>query len=215
MTKKAIFFDCDGTLLNTLEDIHNALNLTLAKLHIEQVTLAQTRSYVGNGLRNLMRNALGKEDVDDALQVFHQFYSAGLIDKTYPYEGVVAMIDELKAQGFILGMISNKTDSYIQRLAHHFFAHKLDVVIGEREHCPRKPDVAMMQIACEQVNVTFDEVIFIGDSLVDAQFIQACHVSGGLFTYGFEAKSDLVNTGLPCFDNVKECFAWISSHISH
>lgn len=215
MTKKAIFFDCDGTLLNTLEDIHDALNLTLLELGIPEATIVQTKSYVGNGLHNLMRNALGQVNVDEALMIFHRHYSAGLINKTFPYEGILALIDDLKASGLIVGMISNKTDSYIQRIAQHFFNTKLDVVIGERDGCLRKPDVAMMTMACEQVNVALDEVIFIGDSLVDAQFITTCNVVGGLFTHGFEAKADLMKTGLPCFENVAQCREWLSSHISH
>ena len=214
MTKKAIFFDCDGTLLNTLEDIHAALNMTLTDLGYPSVTLAQTQTYVGNGLKNLIRNALGQEDVDDALARFHFHYAKHLIVKTHPYDGVLELIDELKSRGLILGMISNKTDHYIQQLAHHFFQGKLDIILGERDNFPRKPDVAMLQSACDTLNISFDDVIFIGDSRVDAQFIQQCQVVGGLFTYGFDDKEVLLKTGLPCFDDVNACRRWILSQLS-
>jgi phosphoglycolate phosphatase len=214
VTKKAIFFDCDGTLLDTLRDIHEALNATLSDLGYPQVSLEKTRSYVGNGLRNVLRKALGHDDVDEALALFHVHYSKNLMVYTTPYEGIVELVDELKEQGFILGMISNKTDAYVHRLAHHFFEGKFDVVVGEKEGLARKPHKDMLDFATSATNVTYEEVIFVGDSLVDGEFIRNHNLHGALLTFGFEDKELLLKTGFPCFDHVSELRSWILSSIT-
>jgi phosphoglycolate phosphatase len=212
--KKAVFFDCDGTLLDTLRDIHEALNATLVDLGYAKVELSQTKSFVGNGLRNVMRKALGHDDVDEALKLFHHHYSQNLMVYTTPYEGIVELVQELKQMGIILGMISNKTDAYVHRLAQHFFNDLFDVVIGEREDLARKPHEDMLRFATNETKVHQDEVIFVGDSLVDAQFIINHGLLGALLTFGFEDKESLLKSGIICFDDVKELRSWILSNIS-
>jgi phosphoglycolate phosphatase len=213
--RKAVFFDCDGTLLDTLRDIHEALNMTLIELGYNTVTLEQTRSYVGNGLRNVLKKALGHDDVDDALSKFHHHYSQNLMVFTSPYEGIVELINELKEKGIVLGMISNKTDAYVHRLANHFFEGKFDVVIGEKEGLARKPHKDMLTFALSSTNTSQDEVIFVGDSLVDGEFISSNNLLGALLTFGFEDRQLLLDTGIQCFDTAKDLRSWILSHISN
>lgn len=208
---KAIYFDCDGTILNTLEDIHEALNKTLKHVHRPMVTLEQTKTYVGNGLKKLMKNALGKDEVDEELALFHHYYSQDLMVFSHPYEGIVAFLKELKSSGFKLGMISNKTDAYIQRIAQHYFTDLFDVVVGERDDLQRKPHHDMLDYACEHTGVVREEVIFIGDSVVDAQFIINHQLQGGVMLYGFEDRNALLHTGLACFEDVSELRRWILS----
>jgi len=212
--KKAIFFDCDGTLLDTLQDIHEALNLTLIDAQKPTVSIDQTRTFVGNGLKNVMKRALNQDDVDDALANFHAHYSKGLIVHSTPYEGVLDFLVELKSQGYILGMISNKSDDYIQRLANHFFNQLFDVVIGERTDLNRKPHADMLVYALSQTQCQAQDIFFVGDSLVDAEFIKGNQLDGALLTYGFDDASLLVPTGLPCFENIASLRAWFLSHIS-
>lgn len=213
MIKKAVYFDCDGTLLDTLKDIHEALNATLLELGHPIVTLEQTRSYVGNGLKNVLKKALGYDDVDFALERFHHYYSQNLMVYTTPYEGINDLVEELKHKGIILGMISNKTDSYVHRLAHHFFENKFDVVIGEKEGLARKPHKDMLDFANNAIQVSTEEVIFVGDSLVDSEFITNHGLLGALLTFGFEDRESLLKTGLPCFDSVSELRSWILSNL--
>ena len=214
MKIKAIYFDCDGTLLDTLQDIHEALNLTLIELGIPSVTKDQTRSFVGNGLRNVLRTALNSEDVDFALARFHHYYDANLIVHSVPYEGILELLDELKTMNIALGMISNKTDHYIQRLTKHFFAKKFDVVLGERIDLKRKPYRDMLDYALNQTNHSVEEIIYVGDSLVDAAFIKEHQLKGALVTYGFENEDILISTGLPCFCDIESLRNWILPQIS-
>lgn len=214
MKIKAIYFDCDGTLLDTLQDIHEALNHTLKELGLPNVTKDQTRSFIGNGLRNLLRKALNSEDVDFALARFHHYYDANLIEHSVPYEGILEFLDELRTMGITLGMISNKTDRYIQRLTKHFFAEKFDVVLGERMDLRRKPYRDMLDYALNQTSHSIEEIIFVGDSLVDAAFIKEHQLKGALVTYGFDDEDVLRSTGLPCFSDVRSLRNWILPQIS-
>ena len=214
MKIKAIYFDCDGTLLDTLRDIHEALNCTLQELGKPEVTIDQTRSFVGNGLRNVLRIALNSDDVDFALERFHYYYSTNLIVHSVPYEGVIELLDELKCMGIKLGMISNKTDAYIQRLTHHFFPNTFDVALGERTDLKRKPYRDMLDFALNETNNTPQEIIFVGDSLVDAAFIKDHQLQGAILTYGFDDEEVLIPTGLPCFKDIASLRSWILSQIS-
>lgn len=214
MKIKAIYFDCDGTLLDTLRDIHEALNCTLHELDKPVVTIEQTRSFVGNGLRNVLKIALNSDDVDFALERFHHYYAKNLMDYSVPYEGVLELLKELKAMGIKLGMISNKTDVYIQRLTHHFFEDTFDVALGERTDLKRKPFRDMLDYALEETNNTSEEIIFVGDSLVDAAFIKDHQIQGALLTYGFDDEEVLIPTGLPCFRDIASLRSWILSQIS-
>lgn len=214
MKIKAIYFDCDGTLLDTLRDIHEALNCTLQELGKPVVTIEQTRSFVGNGLRNVLRIALNSDDVDFALERFHHYYATNLIVYSVPYMGVIEFLEELKTMGIKLGMISNKTDLYIQRLTQHFFKDKFDVVLGERTDLKRKPYRDMLDYALKETNNTSEEIIFVGDSLVDAAFIKDHQLQGALLTYGFDDEEVLMPTGLPCFKDIASLRSWILSQIS-
>lgn len=214
MKIKAIYFDCDGTLLDTLRDIHEALNCTLQELGKPIVTIEQTRSFVGNGLRNVLKIALNSEDVDFALERFHHYYAINLIVHSVPYIGVIEFLEELKNMGIKLGMISNKTDVYIQRLTHHFFEDTFDVALGERTDLKRKPFRDMLDYALKETNNISEEIIFVGDSLVDAAFIKDHQIQGALLTYGFDDEEVLIPTGLPCFRDIASLRSWILSQIS-
>jgi phosphoglycolate phosphatase len=211
---KAIYFDLDGTLLDTLQDIHEALNYTLKELDKPLVTFEQTRSFVGNGLRNVLRHALNSDDVDHALERFHYHYSTNLIVNTIPYEGVVQLLEELKKMDITLGVISNKTDAYVHRLVEHFFSDTFNVVLGERIDLKRKPHRDMLDYALKETSNDINETIFIGDSLVDAAFMKNHQIHGALLTYGFDDEADLIPTGLPCFKDIASLRSWILSHLS-
>lgn len=213
MKIKAIYFDLDGTLLDTLQDIHEALNCTLRELNSPLVTFEQTRSFVGNGLRNVLRNALNTDDVDDALSRFHHYYSTNLIVHTQPYEGIIQLLEELKRLDLKLAVISNKTDDYVHRLTNHFFSNTFDVVIGESTDLKRKPYRDMLDYSLKETNNELEEIIFVGDSRVDAAFIKDHHLLGALLTYGFDDESVLLPTGLPCFKDVASLRSWILSKL--
>ncbi|MBS3990962.1 MAG: HAD-IA family hydrolase [Erysipelothrix sp.] len=214
MKIKAIYFDLDGTLLDTLQDIHEALNYTLEELGKSLVTFEQTRSFVGNGLRNVLRHALSSDDVDYALERFHHHYSTHLVVNTMPYEGVVQLLEELKKMDIKLGVISNKTDAYVHRLVDHFFSDTFNVVIGERTDLKRKPHRDMLDYALKETNNVINEIIFVGDSLVDASFIKDHQIHGALLTYGFDDEANLIPTKLPCFKDIASLRSWILSHLS-
>ena len=123
---KGILFDLDGTLLNTLKDLKNAVNFSLRNLAMEEISLAQTKQYIGNGVRKLIERALTEKNanfVEKALCDFKSYYESHLIDETTPYEGVIETLVNLKKHGYKLAVVSNKYHLGVEKICNHFFVH--------------------------------------------------------------------------------------------
>lgn len=197
--KHAVIFDLDGTLLNTLEDLRNAVNAALELRGLPPRSTEEVRKFVGNGIRNLMCRALpaGTADmeIDAALADFKQHYAAHIHDCTVPYDGVPELIDSLHRQGIRIGVLSNKIDSASQQLIQHFFPDKIDVVFGEHAGIPRKPYPTSCRMVMEQLGVKPEEVLYVGDSGVDMQTANNAGLTAVGVTWGFRDREDLLRNG--------------------
>lgn len=203
MKYKAVIWDLDGTLLNTLEDLMNSVNYGLSRHGMQKISLEQTRRFVGNGVAKLVERAVPEgtdENVQaDVLNDFRKYYSIHSKDKTKPYDGVVELMTKLKAEGCKLAIVSNKLKEAVEELAEIYFPGLVDVAMGDTPNIPKKPAPDMIYKALELLGLEKDEAVFIGDSDVDV----ATGINSGMnmitVLWGFRDKDELVKAGAEVF----------------
>jgi 2-phosphoglycolate phosphatase len=197
--KEAVIFDLDGTLLNTLEDLRGAVNAALALRKLPPRTTEEVRAFIGNGVRNLMKRALpqgtSEEEIDAALADFKSHYAQHLCEKTVPYEGIAEMLDVLKQRGIKLAVLSNKLDAATKQLMTQYFPEKFDIVYGERDGIPRKPDPTSCREIIQQFGIPAEQILYIGDSGVDMQTAKNAGLYAVGATWGFRDRSVLEQNG--------------------
>ncbi|QFT79491.1 Phosphoglycolate phosphatase [Roseovarius sp. THAF27] len=187
---RAVIFDLDGTLIDSAPDIHAAANRVLAGHGIAPFTLAEARGFVGHGAAAFVRRCLAARGLDDdsalQAQVLQQFLDVyeGAVHLTQPYPGVTACLDALDGAGVALGICTNKPEGPTASvLAHLDLARYFSVIVGGDTLSVRKPDPAPLLRAISQTGS--EEVIFVGDSEVDAETSRTAGVPFALFTEGY------------------------------
>ena len=194
----AILFDLDGTLLNTLDDLADAVNVTLAHFGCPARTKDEVRQFVGNGAERLIRLALpGKTDDPDALQVFSWFkyyYAAHSQIKTRPYDGIVDALAAVKEE-FSVAIVSNKPDNAVKILCQQYFEGVF--ALGESSVCPRKPAPDMVYLAMKAIGA--DRCVYVGDSEVDVLTAKNAGVPCLSVLWGFRDRETLVEAGAEHF----------------
>ena len=171
MKYKAIIFDLDGTLTDTLEDLFLSTNYALSSCGLPERTLDEVRRFVGNGVRKLIERAL-PEDIDPKVaekcfETFRAHYVIHCQDHTCLYPGVASLLMALHAKGYRMAVVSNKMQTGVTELARTFFKGVIDVAIGEQPGIPRKPEPDMVRVALAQLGVEASEAVYVGDSDVD------------------------------------------------
>ena len=187
--RKAVIFDLDGTLLNTLEDLKDATNAALESQGMPQCTLDQVRRYVGNGVRKLMVRAVpnGEDNplFEKTFMAFKEYYGEHCLDHTEPYPDILNVMKELKARGIKIAIVSNKLDSAVKELDEKFFSEYTSAAIGEMEGVARKPAPDMVEKALHELGVTKQDAIYVGDSDVDIETAKNSGLDGISVTWGF------------------------------
>ncbi len=199
----AVLFDLDGTLLNTLEDLTRAVNHTLRLYGYPTLTADTVRSYVGNGVRNLIARALpgGKEDarMEEALAAFKQYYTTHCISRTQPYEGVLEALTALHEAGIKLAIVSNKNDEAVKTLSREFFGSLVHTAVGGQHGTPRKPAPDMPLLALDALDASPARALFVGDSDVDFATAQNIGMDCMLVSWGFRDADALSQLGARFF----------------
>ena len=171
MKYTTIVFDCDGTLLDTLTDLRNAVNYVLRAHDLPERSVPEVKATLGNGVAHLMRQSLpdsiSEAEFNTYLDEFKAYYGEHLQDYTAPYPGMLDVLDTLRAKGYKLAIVSNKIQEGITPLNKEYFGDRLPVAIGERPGLQRKPAPDMVLQALKELDSTQSESIYIGDSEVD------------------------------------------------
>lgn len=195
----AAIFDLDGTLLNTLGDLCDAVNAGLTARGLPKIDEEQTRQRVGNGIRRLIALSLPEGtpdgDIDACLGEFRDYYEAHLHDRTHPYAGVPALLRTLHESGVKVAVLSNKYDPAAKRLIEFFFPGLTDLTFGERSGVPRKPDPTSALEVLETLGVSREETLYIGDSGVDMQTAKNAGLTAVGVTWGFRSREVLLENG--------------------
>lgn len=201
MEFKAILFDLDGTLLDTLEDLGNSVNRVLAERGFPVHDLDRYRYFVGDGVLMLITRALPKQkqknDVIHAcVDAFQKDYSQNWMAKTRLYDGIAEMLDELIVQNMKLAVLSNKPHKFTKRCVDELLSNwKFEIVLGQRDNVPRKPSPEGALEIVENLNTKPENVLYLGDSAVDMQTA----VAAGMFPvgvlWGFRSMKELQDAG--------------------
>ena len=202
---QTVVFDLDGTLLNTLEDLHLSTNAALATHDMPPHSIDDVRRFVGNGIRLLIRRAVpAGTDAATEEAVYEDFcahYAAHCEDHTGPYPGIPELLAHLRAAGVRLAVVSNKGDFAVQELVARQFPGAFDAVLGENEAAGirKKPAPDMVEAALGRMGVTRAGMAYVGDSEVDVQTAAAVGCSCISCTWGFRGRDELVAAGATTF----------------
>ena len=213
MSVRAVLYDMDGTVLDTLEDLKNAANAAMAAFGRPPLTLEQVRRYVGNGSRRLIELALGEgpeeHDIDRVLAWYKPWYDAHCRILTRPYPGILPMMERIKAAGVRQAIISNKPDSAVRALAADFFPNLAELAVGERESegIRRKPWPDMLESVREQMGLKKEDCLYVGDSEVDILTASNAGLRCVSVTWGFRSREQLLAAGADTLIDTPEALA--------
>ena len=201
MKFKAVLFDLDGTLVDSLPDIGHALNLVLGRRGFPPHELEAYKFMVGDGSETLVRRALPPDHRDQetaaaVLAGFTSVYRAACTQRTRPYDGIKDMIAGLAGRGLTLAVLSNKPQALTALVAGHFFPERpFRVVFGAREGVPVKPDPqAALEIA-QMLGLAPADFLYLGDTSVDMRTARAAGMYGAGVSWGFRPREELIEHG--------------------
>ena len=201
MTYQAVLFDLDGTLLDTLEDLADAMNAALAALGHAGHGLAAYRYFVGDGLRSFAMRALPEGARDEATharscELFRAEYARRWHVKTHAYEGIGELLDTLTERGLTMGVLSNKPDDFTKLMVRDMLGRwRFAVVRGVGADGVKKPDPAGALAIAERLGVAPAEFLYVGDTDTDMQTAGAAGMYAVGATWGFRPAAELIDSG--------------------
>ena len=205
---KTVLFDLDGTLLDSLGDLTASVNYILHAKGYPLRTEAEVRTFIGNGVRNLIKRSLpqGASDEEIAACVvdFKAHYDLHMQDHTAPFAGIMAVLDDLLAAGCRLGVVSNKMDPAVKTLCAHWFGDRLSAAIGERAGVRRKPAPDTLLCAMSELGADPATTVYVGDGETDVQTAHAAAVDCISVTWGYRDRDVLASYGATTFADTPE-----------
>ena len=198
---KAVFFDLDGTLCYTADDLRTAMNLMLSEFGMPQRSVSEILGAINCGAREFVRRSMPEDKardpelVDRCFERYTERYSEHFLDSTYPYPGIPGLVASLGARGIKTAVLTNKGDPHATALMHKLVGDALDRVLGNCGRFPTKPDPASALWIASELGVLPREVLYVGDSDVDMKTARnagffACGVS-----WGYRGVTTLCSSG--------------------
>lgn len=199
MNIKAVIFDLDGTLLNTLTDLAASCNRALSQMGLPARTTDEVRSFIGNGARLLCTRLVAPDDreetIDACLRLFQADYNQHMNDNTAPYPGIMDMLKTLKENDVACAVVSNKYDAATRAICETYFGDLIPISIGEGNGISKKPCPDGTLKALSLLGCRPEEAVYVGDSDTD---VETAH-NAGLFcvgvTWGFRSRQVLEMAG--------------------
>ncbi len=211
---KAVIFDLDGTLLDTLEDLYNAVNFALKEYGFPERSLTEVRSFIGNGVKKLMERSTPDhtDEKTDALclDTFRRHYLSHMADNTAAFEGVIGLLEDLREKGVKTSVVSNKLHSAVVGLCEDYFPALIDCAIGVSAENERKPNPVNILKAMKLLNTDKGECIYVGDSEVDVQTAHNAGLACIGVSWGFRDRDELEKAGAEyIFDSCDELCSFL------
>ena len=211
---KLAIFDLDGTLLDTLGDLHASVNFALREFGFPERTIDEVRRFIGNGVVKLMERST-PDGVDAATQkacldVFRAHYLEHMSDTTAPYANVVDLLKNLRAKDIKTAVVSNKLHTAVEELCESYFTGLIDKAVGVSVEAERKPSPVNVIRTAELFGAELHECVYIGDSEVDVQTAHNADVQCIGITWGFRDRDCLMENGCDFIaDTVDEVYELI------
>jgi phosphoglycolate phosphatase len=201
-THPTIIFDLDGTLVNSLEDIADAMNHTLTTFGFPTHDYQAYKHFIGRGLANLVKSCIpptalnNPQTIQRCLETMVDYYRNNLTNKTRLYPEIKELLDTLTSKNVKMAILSNKADELTQQICAALLKEwSFDVILGATDNFPRKPNPASALFMAKKMNILPEDIIYVGDSNVDMQTA----VAAGMFpigvTWGFRTKEELKHAG--------------------
>lgn len=198
---RAVLFDLDGTLLDTLEDIADSMNRVLLKNGFPEHAIDAYRSFVGDGAEIMIKRALPGDSQDKGvvgrcLEDYYKEYRRNRNSKTRLYPGIGSLLDELRERRLKLAILSNKAYFATKECVNEFLSHwSFDVVLGQNDSIPLKPDPAGAHYIAEKFRLSPENIIYLGDTEVDMKTAMAAGMFPVGVLWGFRSMEELKNSG--------------------
>ena len=198
---KAVFFDLDGTLCNTLPDLASSINYALRTLDFPAHTEAEVCSMVGNGIQKLCERATPADRSDAVPMVkalFLAHYQKHCTDRTVVYDGMIDAIKVLRRRGMQVAVITNKYHPSAERIIRTLFPDggaDFDVILGQTDRYPLKPDPAALFAVADRLSVAPAEIVYVGDTNVDITFAKNAGTAFVGAAWGFRGEAHLCEYG--------------------
>ncbi len=207
MAYKAVLFDLDGTLLDTIEDIGDALNRVLEQSGFPVHNKDAYSSFVGDGADNLISRALPEDKRTDTiirscLDAFLEDYGRNWNVKTRLYDGIPELLDSITTRGLKMAVLSNKPHRYTKECIDGFLSDwDFDVVIGQRDDVPKKPHPAGALEIAKQMKILPSDFLYLGDTEIDLKTSFAAGMFPVGVLWGFRSAEELKKGGAKALIN--------------
>ena len=194
-----VIFDLDGTLADTMDDLMTAINRMLVRLGYEERTKAELIRFINRGTRYFVKKSLPEEVqnvdfiIDSGIQAYKEEYEKCYLEKTAPYDGIEAMLMDLKAKGIKLAVLSNKQDKFVKDIVFKLFDKKTFTVVEGHDKLPTKPNPTSTLAIAKSMGIKPTECLFVGDSDVDIKTAQNAGMRSVGVCWGYRGQDVLEN----------------------
>jgi phosphoglycolate phosphatase len=200
MKFKGIIFDLDGTLVNSLEDISDAMNTVLTDLNYPTHTYDAYQYFIGSGLRNLISKALPASNnsdlqIETCFESLIQVYREICTFKTKPYTDILELLDNLVSRNIKLAVFSNKADELTKKIAAEIFPDYFNNAVGLSIESLKKPNPFEAIEISKSWNLQTEEILFVGDSDIDMQTAINANMFAVGVSWGYRTKEELIGSG--------------------
>jgi phosphoglycolate phosphatase len=200
MKFKGVIFDLDGTLVNSLEDLADSTNSVLSGFNYPVHELGSYKSFIGNGIRNIVRLALPESDRDEltvakCYDLMKEVYSNRCVNKTKPYDGIIDLLKELRSRNMKLSVLSNKTDELVRKIIQILMPGYFDIIVGLSTEAQRKPNPVGALLISEKLRIPPENIVYLGDTGIDMQTAKNAGMYGVGALWGFSNGENLLNNG--------------------
>ena len=195
MAYRAVLFDMDGTVLDTLRDLWAAVNVSLERFGLPEADLDTVRAGLGNGAAHLIACCAPPERQEEVLAFYKPWYDAHCNIHTRPYAGILPLLERLKAAGVRQAIISNKPDPAVQELARAYFPGLLETAVGESASVRRKPNPDAVLSAVARMGLSVKDCVYVGDTEVDLETARNAGMDCIIVSWGFRSREQLLAAG--------------------
>lgn len=195
MKYKAIIFDLDGTLMDSLTDLANSGNYSLEKLGLPTHSHDEYKYFVGNGnavlLQRIVPQPYEQSVLDEITPIFMEHYDAHKSDNTAPYDGIMDLLEGLKRKNIPIAVATNKNKAFATELIKAEFGDLIDFTNGVNENFKPKPDSSMIDDLVRKIGINRSEILYVGDTNVDMQTANNASLPACAVLWGFRTKEEL------------------------